>query len=477
MVKATLTLLSEDEIRSISEASFKVLENTGIKLPSHKVLDTLRNSGVRVDYDTNRAFIPPELVHEALNLAPKAIKYSARNPEQDIILDGQKAYAKTDGFDIPFIRDWETAERRASSNKDLAMWTKLADYLHNVHFVWVTLAANDIRPNIRSLTQLVTVLSNTTKHVEYEAHDSREAQYMIQIATAIAGGEQELRERPLLSAVQCPISPLTFEPGSIEAAIEFGRAGIPVVYMDMPLVTETSPATLAGTLVIITAENLAALVISQCANPGAPTVFSTCPCLVDPSSGALVSSTLSNLLGSCSAQIAHYYDLPCEIGAYISSKVLDTQAGYEMALCLEQILLSGADVICALGGLEFDYCVSPEKLVIDHEILSQALKYARGLEVNEDTLAVEVIEKVGPGGHFLAERHTLKHYRELTLTGLANQDNFDNWHKKGAKTMEQVAKSKVKEILASHKVAALPVNIFEEVSRVLRQAETELKEG
>ncbi len=472
MSKPSLSFLSEGEIEAIHNATLQVLENTGVKVMSKRALDILRDAGAKVDYGKNLVTIPRNLVEEALRRAPKTIKYCARNPRYDVLLDKKETHFITGGIDIPFIRDWETGERRFSTNEDLARWMRIADYLDNVHFVWVTLAAGDVLPRMRSLTQLVTTLSNTEKHVEYEAHSAREAQYMIEIAAAIAGGKEELRKRPIISALQCPVSPLTFEEGSIEAAIEFAGAGIPVVYMDMPLAMETSPATLAGTLVIITCENLAGLVISEFVSPGAPVVYSTAACTADPSSGAAVESAEANLFNLASAQIAHYYGLPCEVTAHGSmSKTLDMQAGYEMAAGVNQSLC--ADIVCGLGALDSGLCGSPEKLVIDNEIVDGALRFTGGLEVNDDTLAVDIVHKVGPGGIFLGEKHTLKHYKELGVPKLSNRDSFEAWQKKGSKSIDEVAKEKVKEILATHRPAPIAEKALEEISQILKRAEVE----
>jgi len=473
--KPSLNFLSEEEVEKIHDATLEVLRNTGIKIGSKKALAVLEEAGAKVDYEESKALIPGGLVEEALKRAPKIIKYCARNPKYDVLLDKKETHFITDGIDIPFIRDWETGERRGSTNEDLARWTRLSDYLDNIHFVWVTLAAGDVSPKMQSLTQLVTTLSNTEKHVEYEAHNAVEAQYMIEIASAIAGGREKLRENPIISAVQCPASPLMFDQGTIEAAMEFARAGIPVVYMDMPLTMETCPATLAGTLVIVNAENLAGLVISEFTKSGAPVVYSTCASITDPLSGAAIESSGSSLLYLASTQIAHYYGLPCEIcGSGSMSKMVDAQAGYEMAMSINQNLPSGADIICGLGDLEIGLCVSPEKLVIDNEIVGESSRFTRGFRINDDSLALDVIHKVGPGGHFLAEKHTLKHFRELGRPQLGDVNAFETWKKRGSKSIYDVAKEKVKEILATHKPEPIPVAAEEEISKILKRARAEM---
>jgi len=476
MSKASLSFLSEEEIGAIHNASLQVLENTGIKVTSKKALDILKEAGARVDYEKNLAAIPRNLVEEALRRAPKTIKFCARNPKYDVLLDKKGTYFMTGGMDLPYVTDLETGERRTSTIEDVARWARIADYLDNVHFVYVTLAAADVPPKMRCLTQFVTTLSNTEKHVEYEAHSAREAQYMVEIAAAIVGSKEELRKRPIISAMQMPISPLMFEEGSIEASIEFARAGIPVAYIDEPLAMETSPATLAGTLVTTNAENLAGLVISEFASPEAPVLYATTACTADPSSGAIVESSEANLLNLASAQIAHYYGLPFATSVHGSqSKTLDAQAGYEMSAGVNQSL--NANIIMGLGVLDSGGFGSLEKLVVDNEIADGALRFARGLEVNDDTLAVDIIHKVGPGGIFLGEKHTLKHYKELGVPKLSDRSTFATWEKKGSKPIDEVAKEKVKEILSIHKPAPIAEEVQGKISQILKRAEAEfLKE-
>jgi len=468
MNKHKISFLSRDEVEAIHNASLEVLRNTGIKVMSDKALDILKEAGARVDYGKNHATIPENLVEEALKRAPKTIKYCARNPKYDFVLDKQKPHFCFDG-DPPFIFDWETGKRRYSTSKDIARCSVVADYLNNVHFLWTMCTANDVPVPMHGLTEFITCLRNTEKHVEHEALDARNAQYQIEIAAAIVGGREKLRERPIFSAVQCPISPLRYDKGITEASIEFAKAGIPVVYMAEPLATETSPATLAGTLVIVNAENLASLVISEFASPGAPAIYSTAACIADPSSGTDTESSGSSLLNLGSAQIAHYYELPCEIcgpaALYLS---LWMPYGHETAIGINRNLHPGADIICG-------WATSSEALLIENEIINSALELAQGFEVNDETLAVDVINKVGPGGIFLGEKHTLKHYKELKQPKLSDINTYEKWENIGSKL--EVAKEKVKEILATHKPEPIPEDIEKEISQILKRAETEFLGG
>ena len=476
MSKPSISFLSQDELEAIHDASLQVLEKTGIKMMSKKALDMLREAGANVDYEKKRAAIPANVVEEALKMAPRTVKFCARNPEYDLVLDNRETHFTTDGS-APFIRDLETGERRKSTKADLADWTRIADYLDNVHLVWTSVCPGDVPPYMQTLTGFVTALSNTGKHVEHEAMSAREALYEIEIASAIVGGREELRRRPIISASQCPIAPLVFEEGSIEAVIEFARAGIPVSPLPMPLMGETGPATVAGTLVVNNAENLASLVISELASPGAPVIYSCAAGGIDVRTGSAAEGAPEyGIVQMAAAQMARFYNLPSLVcGGCSDSKVPDVQAGFERAMTLTTSILTGADIITGFGGLNSANTMSPELLVIDNEIVDAIFRVARGFEVNEDTLAVEVIDKVGPGGHFLGQRHTLEYFKKETwIPRLSDRRDFVGWQKAGSRSLDEVAREKAREILATHKVMPLPEDVEKEIGRILKRAESEL---
>jgi len=475
MSKPRINFLSQDELEAIHNASLRVLESTGIRVMSDEALDILGKAGAKVDYEKNHATIPESLIEEALKRAPKTIKYCARNPKYDFVLNKQEAHFCATGGP-PFISDWETGERRYSTSEDLAHCSVIADYLDHVHLIWPLGAGGDVPAPIRYIVDMYTALRNSEKHFEGDSTSAREAQYQIEIAAAIVGGREELRKRPIFSHVICIISPLRYDKGMTEASIELARAGIPVVIMPMPAMGETGPATLAGTMVVNNAEFLGGLVIQEFASSGAPVVYAPAVGAVDFRTGSGISSPESSLMHLGISQLTHYYDLPSEIGITGGSvsKLLDTQAGYEKARTIITHLLTTPDIALGLGGLERARITSPEALVIDNEIIDYALRFAQGLEVNDETLAVDVIHKVGPGGIFLGEKHTLKHFRERWMSRLSDIDSFETWQKKGSKPIDEVAREKVKEILATHKPEPIPEDVEKEISGILKRAETEL---
>jgi trimethylamine--corrinoid protein Co-methyltransferase len=303
---------------------------------------------------------------------------------------------------------------------------------------------------------------------------AKQARYAIEIATAIVGDSKRLKEKPIVSCVQCPFSPLTYDKGITEGAIELGKAGIPVVLYPLPLSGATGPATPAGTMVVANAEVLGGLVIQELASPGAPVVYSAGAGTVNFHTGEELVSPENPLMQLGLGQLACYYGLPhARPVFYGASRLLSRQSSHHTveALITNMLTEPVADIVYGMGGLEGT--TSPEGTVIDNEIVDYALRFTQGIEVNEDTLALDVIDKVGPGGHFLGEKHTLNHFRERWMPRL-DMDSLETWEKEGIKSMGDLAHEKVKEILATHKPSPLPEDVDREISRILHRAEAEL---
>jgi len=475
MSKPRISFLSENEIEAIHNASLRVLEKTGIKVMSKPALDILKKAGAKVDYETGHATLHRNLVEEALKMAPRTVKYCARNPKYDFVLNRQESHFCATGGP-PFMVDWETGKRRYSTSEDIAQCATIADYLDHVDLIWPLGAGNDVPAPMRYIVDMCTSLRNSEKHFEGDATTGKEAQYQIEIAAAIVGGREELRERPIFSHVICTLPPLCYDKGMTEASIELARAGIPVVVMPMPTTGGTGPATLAGTMVVNNAEFLGGLVIQEFASPGAPVVYAAAVGTIDFKTGANMPSPESSLMHLGLSQVAHYYDLPSEIGITggTASKVLDAQAGYERARTILTQISTTPDIALGMGGLEGDRMTSAEALVIDNEIIDYALRFVEGFEVNDDTLAVDVIDKVGPGGIYLGEKHTVQHFRERWMSRLSDISSYETWEKQGSRSIDEVAREKVREILATHKVTPLPEDVEKEIGRILKRAEAEL---
>jgi len=476
--RTTLNLLSKDELDKIHNASLEILENPGLIIPSKQALKILEGAGANVNHKESAVTIPSHIVEEALRIAPKIVRYCARNPKYDILLEKKRTYFTTDAAGI-YIRDIETGQRRSSTSEDLVQWARIMDSLSEIHVLWPSITPTELPDHLQRINALVTSLNNTEKHIEQQAFNAREARYEIEIAATVVGGKEELRKRPIISAVQCPIAPLKFERNSIEAAIEFAKAGIPVTPLSMPLAGQTGPATLSGTLAVTSAEILGSLIIFEFANPRAPVLFGACPGNIDFRTGSMVISPEYGLVNVGLAQLARYYDLPSVVcGGSSSSKVVDAQAVYERVLTLTPVILARPDLVAGMGGLEDAKTMAPELLVIDNEILEGILRLVQGFDVSDETIALDVIRKVGPGGHYLTQRHTVNHIKDHWIPEISDRKAYDAWSKAGAKDVTAVAKEKVKEILATHELEPIPKDILKEISQIVKRYEEEFsKQG
>lgn len=474
MGRPTINFLSDSEIEAIHDASLRVLEKTGIKVMSNEALEILKRAGAKVKGESGHVTIPRNLVKEALEMAPKTVKLCARNPKYDLELNKQKTHFCADGGP-PFMLDIETGERRYSTSGDIARCAIVADYLDHVDLIWPLGAGSDVPAPMRYIVDMYTSLKNCQKHFQGDATTGKEAQYQIEIAAAIAGGRDELRKRPIFSHVVCTLSPLSYDKGMTEASIELARAGIPVAIYPMPTIGGSSPATLAGAMVVNNAEFLGGLVIQELASPGAPVIYAADVGSFDFKTGSGIISPESNLLTLGLNQVANYYHLPSEVEVSCTlSKTLDAQAGFEKAVGLISHLMATPDIALGLGSLEGARVTSAEALVLDNEIVDYALKFIEGLEVNEVTMAVDIIEKVGPGGTFLGQKHTVENFRERWMARLSDISSFEAWEQQGSRSIGEVARAKVKEILAMHQVTPLPENVEEEIGHILKKAEAEL---
>ncbi|HEB31656.1 MAG TPA: hypothetical protein ENI15_12405 [Spirochaetes bacterium] len=468
-----MSFLSEAELDAVHRASMEILEKTGISVGSREALDILKRSGAKVDYENEMAWIPPNLVEEALKRAPRQIKYCGRNPKNDFVLNTGKPHFCADGG-YPFVYDLETGERKYSTKKDLAVNTVIADYLDHVDLIWLLGGCGDVPDPLLHVYNMYTTMKNTEKHFEGDSTNAMEAGYQIEIASAIAGGREELKARPIFSMVICVISPLRFDKGMTEAGLKLAEAGVPLVIYPMPMAGVSAPVSLAGTMAVSNAEFLGGLVIYQFASSGAPIVYAADTGTADFRTGAGIHSPEAILMNLGLEQLARFYDLPRETGNMgTGSKILDAQSGYEKAIGLIPSLMNAPDILLGLGALESCRITCPESLVIDNEIIDYALRYIRGIEVNKNTLAVDVIHGVGPRGNYLGEKHTVEHYKERWESRIADISAFETWEKQGSKPLHTVAGEKVEQILATHKPEPFSGAVEEELTYILKKAETE----
>ena len=275
MAKCRLQFLSQDEIQRVHELSIRVLEDIGIMVLSESVSRMLVENGCSRSEDGKRLLIPEDLVKSALSSVPKTLLLAAMNREHDIRIPTEGIMYMANGGQGIFIKNLLTGERRTSTTTDLRDFSILADKMPQIDYCWNMVGALEEPNEVKGLVELKTTLMYSSKHIQGEAMSAVEARQMVEMISNLTGGEESLRKRPIISSVQCPISPLSFDLGLVEAQVELARSGIPVVAMAASIAGLTSPVTISGTLVQVNAENLASLVISQTAAKGAPWIYSS----------------------------------------------------------------------------------------------------------------------------------------------------------------------------------------------------------
>ena len=469
-----LEVLSPADVRRIHGATLEVLETVGVRFPSTRALDILAEAGAQVDRKTMIVRFPGPLIESALAQAPATYTLAARDPALDLPLDGRHSYLSTDGCGVEVI-DLETGQRRRSTKRDVAQSALVADALPQIAFYWPLVSAQDCLPASRSLHELLAAWENTAKHLQTECVITRrEAEAAVEMAAAIAGGREPLRQRPVLSIMQCTLSPLGHDGGSLEAALVAAEAGLPVGFMCMPQSGSTAPATLAGNLVVGNAEVISALAFIQLACPGAPVFYAAAQTSMDPRSGAYTGGGPEDyLFGAATNQLAEFYRLPLSMGAFATgAKEPDWQAALDNTLAGLMPVLSGADMLTGAGLLYGSRILSYEQLLMDCEIYDVVRATVQGIEVNEETLALEVIRAVGVGGNYLAQRHTRRHMRRRWVPKLVDRRPYSVWEANGRQGARERARQRAREILATHQPPPLEPKLRAELQRIIQTVES-----
>ncbi len=470
--RLSLNILSADDVRKLHTATLDVIESVGVRFPSHKALRILEAHGAAVDRDTMIARIPGHVIEEALKKAPPIYTLAARDPSQALPMDGQHVFLGTDGCCIEVI-DAFTGERRRTTKQDSADCARVADALEEVGFWWSMVSAQDCPAESRSLHELEAAWRNTTKHLQTESIVTEpEMRAAIEMAAAIVGGKEALRKRPILSIMQCTTSPLSQDGGSIDAGLLAAEAGLPVGYMTMASCAFSGPVTMAGNLVVGNAEVISALALMELAHPGAPVYYAAAQTAMDLRTGGYTGGGPEDFLfGAATNVLSDFYNVPLSMGAFATgAKEPDWQAAVDNAFSSFMASLTGSDMLLGCGLLHGSRILSYEMMVMDCEIYSIVRKMMDGIAVNDETLALDVIRSVGPGGNFLKQKHTRQHMRELWQPRLMDRRPYSQWLEKrdGARDW---ARDRARKILAEHQPDPLDPKLAAELSRIIALVE------
>ena len=455
-------------VARLQQATLDILETVGVKVGSEKALDLLAACGARVERPAGIVRFPPELVLEALARAPRWFDLGARDPTCALHLDERTTFCTTDGCgtEVDFGEGC-----RPSTKADLAAITRMADYLPSIAFWWPTVAAGD-QGRTAQLHELDAGWNNTVKHLQGMVNGEREARYAVEMATVIAGSREELRRRPPLSELIGTVSPLVLGRDAVEAALVFAEARVPVVFVTMPTLGTTAPATRAGAVALGAAELVAATVTLQLAHPCAPVAHSIMLSYADPRSGGFVGFPLDGRGRFLATGLAHAWGVPSEAACCgTDSRQPGTwQAGVEDGVDLALAAWEGTELMPSLGLLDTYTLFRPEHLLLGHDLYERARYSLLAVDADADALALEAIADVGPGGHFLGHSHTRSRLRHSFVRAITQEPGED-----GYRDPLEVAGERARWILEHHRPEPLADDQRRELSRILAAADAELR--
>ncbi len=471
-----LKVLSDEQIHAIHQSAMKMLWNTGVLVKAKTARDLLRRAGAVVNEETMICRIPSDIVEEALKGAPSSFSVYARNPKNNIHVSTESLHYE------PMIGrlncyDYETRTTHSTTLEDVGHLVRIADFLPSYHL----LHSGAIMPQIDGVPIRAThvygyleSVRNSSKPIKATSRERIMAEDCLRMVAVIAGGEDQLKCKAYTFTTDNPVAPLHHDRDQMEGALEFAKYGLPIDVTSEPQAGATAPVTIAGLLAQQTADVTSGITIIQLANPGNPVWYGTCGSIMDMRIGRIaIGAVEMGLINVASAQIAHFYDIPCRgTASATDSKMLDFQAGYEKTLVLTMAALGGVNKIFYPGTMEGALTISKESLVTDDEIASGLYRVIEGVNVNEMTLAVDIANKVGPGGHYLGQVHTMQFIRdEHFLPMLANRQTREKWEEGGSLSMVDQAHKKVQQILAEHSADPLPAGAEAELERIVSEVE------
>ena len=474
MAVAQISILSSDDIELVHAKTLEILDRTGVSVLSERALSALEEGGAKVDSKRMRAWIPESLVKETVRKLPKKITLASRNPRQDMTAPrAGPPFMATNGTAV-YMTDIETGTKRTTMGRDLRDFMVLCDAMEPLDYVWPIVTAHDAPQDNHALFELAISLQNTTKHVQGEAMSAEEAKAEIDVAAAIVEGHDKLAKRPIFSVIQCPICPLEFEKGSADAVVEFAKAGIPVVSMSMALTGLTSPVTLAGTIAIVNAENLASFAISQMTKAGAPVVYSSESSAIDMKTGEIHYGSLEEILiATAAAQMAKHYGATSMVGGF-GVGIGGEEPGIFMdpgeMLFTSMTTMTSTDFASGMGGLDQAKGASLEQIVIDCDLWEIVREMRKEVALDDDHFVTDLIDSVGPGGSFLKVAHTARNMRkELFLPNAEKAEIFARYRlNRDRHEAIKTAKARAKKILASHVPEQIDKDAKAKIDKILR---------
>lgn len=456
------SILDDEKIAKIHEASLDLIERVGMKITGERTLKLLHERGAKTDSE-GITRIPREMVEEALRTVPKELTLYTRDGRPHMkITSKNEVYFGTHADQLEYV-DPFSGKVRKFLKKDTKTMCKIADYLPNIDFILSVGMSADVNPEVQSQITFLETVKNFRKPINFSTNDIESLQDIIDIAAVVAGGLEKLQEKPFIFNYCEPIPPLTHPIESTEKLFISAQNKIPVVYMPYSMMGGTSPLSFAGALTQNNAEILVGVVITQVVNEGAPLIYGSMPTIFDMKTTiGSYGAPEFHLLVAAASELADYYGIPFYgTAGCTDAKVIDEQAMSEVSMEIFSTMLSKANIVHDVGVMDHCNSVSPELVILSNEIIDQLKAYNRGVEVNDEELAIEVMEKVGHGGHYLQEEHTMLNFRkvwypEYFSRKIENPDESE---------IGDLVKEKIKYIVENHEVPELDDEILKELDK------------
>jgi len=465
-------LFDDSQLAEIHDASLKILRHTGVRVRLDEALELLRGAGCQVS-DGDLVKFPAAVVEEALGSAPSSIVLYGRDGEPRVRLEGRRTFFGT-GSDLPNILDLETGERRPSRLSDVADTARLADSLSNIDFVMSMALPSDVAPETSDRRSFLAMIENTSKPVVFTAWDETGLADIIAMAEAVAGGTDQLNLKPFLVAYLEPSSPLQHSETVLRKMMMMADKGLPFVYAPGPVEGASAPVTSAGTLAMANAEVLSGITIAQLRRAGTPIVYGSGSGPLDMRTTIATYSSPEFML-HCRA-IAELgqrlYHLPTwGFSGCTDSKVPDMQAGADAGLWTLWTTLCGANLVHDVGYVESGMTCSYEMIVMCDEIIGFVRRLMGGIELGPETLALDTIDEVGPGGDYLTTEHTLRHYKDCWYPQLFDRLSHPSWAEAGSPSIVKKARAAARKAVSGHVPDPLPVAILETLRALVAAAD------
>lgn len=464
-------VLSEAQCQEIYLTSLECMQRIGVLVHSIEARELLASAGARIK--GKRVYIPAHIIQDAVNITPRTFTLWGREKGKEIRIAPNRVHFGT-GPTCSYFYDPGTGERRRSRRGDAAVTARICDALENIDYVMSLSLFDDVTPVLSPVYEFAEMISNTSKPVVAWATNPDTLSTIYKIASEVAGGEAALQARPNFALFASYQSPMQHPELPMKNVLWAAEHNIPVVYLGGPTVGLESPVTGASSLVIYLASALSGLAIVQLKKHGTPMMIGGLPNPMDlrtarPSYGAPETS----LHVAAATELARYLGIPfMGTGGASESKILDSQAAIEVSIQLLVSSLSGPSLVHDVGFLDCADIASLPLVILSNEVIAMAKRFMRGIEVNPSTIMLDLIEKVGPAGHFLAEPESASICRkEIWMSDLMDRNAHITWEKQGSKSMEERVHEKLQYLLVTHQPSPLSPEIQQKIEMILQMAE------